>query len=135
MPVRLLAALALVAALAAGCGSSTAKPYTAAGTAPCLKTQGFTDVTTDPGKVGFIAGFADNGGVRATAPDGNTVVIAFAASADAAGATEDAFRKQAPAKLRPHMRDIMEARGNAVLVWTTSASQQTDGLAVGCLHS
>ena len=61
-PVLLLA----LAFAAAGCGSGTSKPYTAAGTAPCLRTNGFTKVSTDPANVGFVAGFADNGGLRAT---------------------------------------------------------------------
>ncbi len=135
MPARVLAVLALLAALAAGCGSKTAKPYTAAGTAACLKTNGFTNVTTASGQVGFIAGFADNGGLRATAADGNTVTIAFVASAADVAGTEQAFKRQAPASLRPHMRDIMEAESNAVLVWTTSPAQQTLNTAIGCLHS
>jgi hypothetical protein len=131
-----IALAAPLAALAAGCGSTTAaKPFTAAGTAPCLKTNGFTGVTTDSGKVGFIAGFAQNGGIRATASDGNTVTIAFTASQTDVGGTKQAFTRQAPAKLRRHMRDILETQGNAVLVWTTSPGQQTLNAALGCLHS
>jgi hypothetical protein len=131
-----IAPLAVLAAVAAGCGSTTSvKPFTAAATAPCLKTNGFTGVTTAAGKVGFIAGFAQNGGIRATASDGNTVTIAFTAGqADVAG-TKAAFTRQAPAKLKSHMRDILEVQGNAVLVWTTSPSQQALDLALGCLHS
>ena len=135
MPVRLLAALALVAALAAGCGSSTPKPYTAAGTAPCLRTNGFTGVTTNAGKVGFVAGFADNGGIRATSADGNTVTIAFAADDSGVAGTEDAFKRQATGTYKTHIADVMESRGNAVLVWATTPAQQTLNLALGCLHS
>ena len=67
-----------LALVAAGCGARSSAPYTAAGTVACLKSKGFTGVTTDPVKVGFIAGFADNGGILAKAPGGNVVTIAFA---------------------------------------------------------
>jgi hypothetical protein len=109
-----------VALLAAGCGVRTSKPFNAAGTAGCLKSRGFTGVTTDPAKVGFIAAFADRGGVRADSPMGNRLTIAFAADADSIGPTEQDFRARAPKKLRPHMSDIMQTNRNAVLVWTTT---------------
>ena len=133
-PAALLA-LGCLASLA-GCGAGSTKPYTAAGTAPCLRDKGFTQVTTNAAKVGFIAGVADNGGVRAAASaPGNVLTIAFTASdADVAG-TKRAFTRQAPPRLRHHMRDIMESQRNAVLVWTvTPSSQQLDD-ALGCLHS
>ena len=123
-----LAAVSLVIA-AAGCGGGGgSKSFTAAGTAPCLRDKGFTRVTTDPAKVGFIAGFAENGGLRATGSNGNVLTIAFAAD-DSAGvaSTEQAFRLHAPAKLRPHINDIMSSDGNAVMVWTvTPTSTQLD---------
>ncbi|MGH2972352.1 MAG: hypothetical protein ACRDLE_09590 [Gaiellaceae bacterium] len=139
MRTRLPAALVLLAALAllaAGCGggSSAPKPYTAKGTAPCLKQKGFTDVTTASSKVGFIAAFADHGGLHAVTADGNQVTIAFTAGSTAVAGTEKAFKRQAPPALKARMRDIMEAHGNAVMVWTTSPADQTRSLAVGCLH-
>jgi hypothetical protein len=135
--VRLRSALLLVplAALAAGCGVRSSAPYTATGTAKCLRDNGFTKVTTDPTKVGFIAGFADNGGLRATAPGGNVVTIAFAADASGAAATEKAFRDHASPFYKRRMADIMESHRNAVLVWTTAPTQaQIDGV-LGCLGS
>jgi hypothetical protein len=122
--------------LVAGCGRASTKPYTAAGTAPCLKTKGFTRVTTDPTKVGFIAGFADNGGVFAVGPGGNnTVTIAFAAGTAGATPTEQAFRAHASPFYRRHMSDIMQSQRNAVLVWTTAPTQQQIEAALGCLGS
>ena len=109
-----------VALLAAGCGVRTTKPFNATGTAPCLKTHGFTRVTTDPSKVGFIAAFADRGGISAVSPLGNRLTIAFTADADSTGPTEQNFRARAPKGLRPHMSDIMQTNRNAVLVWTTT---------------
>ena len=109
-----------VALLAAGCGVRTSKPFNPAGTAGCLKSGGFTGVTTDPAKVGFIAAFADRGGLTAVSPLGNRLTIAFAADANSTGPTEQDFRARAPKKLRPHMSDIMQTNRNAVLVWTTT---------------
>jgi hypothetical protein len=109
-----------VALLAAGCGARTSKPFNAEGSAGCLKTRGFASVTTDPLKVGFIAAFADRGGISAISPLGNHLTVAFAADADSTGPTEQNFRARAPKSLRPHMSDIMQTNRNAVLVWTTT---------------
>ena len=135
---RSLPVLAAVSLLivAAGCGARDTKPYTAQGTASCLTKKGFTKVTTNRSKVGFIAAFAENGGLVATTSDGNLLTIAFAGD-DTTGvaSTKEAFRTHAPVKLRPRMNDIMEAQRNAVLVWTTSPSAQQLSDAEGCLHS
>jgi hypothetical protein len=122
-----------VALLAAGCGVRTTKPFNATGTAPCLKTHGFTAVTTDPAKVGFIAAFADRGGISAVSPLGNHLTIAFAADADSTGPTEQTFRARAPKSLRPHMSDIMQTNRNAVLVWTTTPDPAELDTASRCL--
>jgi hypothetical protein len=122
-----------VSLLAAGCGVRTSKPFNATGTAACLKTRGFTGVTTDPTKVGFIAAFADRGGVVAVSPMGNRLTIAFAADADSTGATEQNFRARAPKRLRPHMSDIMQTNRNAVLVWTTTPDPTDLDTANRCL--
>ena len=128
------ASLALVCVLVAGCGARSSKPFTATGSAACFTKQGFTKVTTDPGKVGFIAAFADNGGLQATASDGNVLTIAFTLDDSAVASTKAAFRAHAPARLRPRMNDIMEAERNAVLVWTTAPSPQQLQDAISCLH-
>jgi hypothetical protein len=122
--------------VAAGCGARDTKLYTASGTAACLGKKGFTKVTTNRSKVGFIAAFAENGGLVATASDGNRLTIAFAGD-DTTGvaSTKEAFRTHAPVRLRPRMNDIMESQRNAVLVWTTSPSTQQLADAEGCLHS
>jgi hypothetical protein len=133
--VPALLALASVALAAAACGGSSIKPYTAAGTAPCLRDKGFTSVTTAAGKVGFVAAFADNGGLRATAPSGNTVTIAFAADAAAVEATEQAFRSYATGVYKLHIRDVMSATENAVLVWTTTPAPKEQRTVTSCLHT
>ena len=135
MPRALGIVLVLAVVLvAAGCGVRNSKPFTAQGTAGCLKANGFTGVTTNPGKVGFIAGFADNGGIRARSATGNVVTIAFTADAGSTGQTEDAFRSHAPKSLRPHISDIMQANRNAVLVWTTTPASDELDAATRCLR-
>jgi hypothetical protein len=118
--IRRLALLCALALLAAGCGVRNSKPFSASGTVGCVRSHGFTQVSTDPGKVGFIAGFADRGGLIARSPTGNVVTIAFTRDADSTKDTEDAFRSHAPAGYRRHMSDIMSTNRNAVLVWTTT---------------
>jgi hypothetical protein len=123
----------LLVLVLAGCGGGSSKPYTAGGTKACLVQKGFTGVTTNPDKVGFIAAFAANGGLQAKSKSGNVLTIAFTDSADSVAGTEKAYRRNAPPSLRPHIGDIMEARGNAVLVWTVSPSSQELSDAEGCL--
>ena len=124
---RALGIVLLVGLVVAGCGVRTSKPYTAKGTAPCLAEKAFTGVSTKPVDVGFIAGFADNGGLRATSPTGNVLTIAFTADSDSVASTEAAFKNHAPKSLRPHITDIMQTSRNAVLVWTiTPASDELD---------
>jgi hypothetical protein len=127
--------LGLLAVVAAGCGSRDTKPYTAQGSVACFAKKGFKKVTTNPAKVGFIAAFADNGGLRATTADNNTLTIAFGADETSVASTEAAFKTHAPPKLRPHITDIMEAQRNAVLVWTVTPTSDDLAAATGCLHS
>jgi hypothetical protein len=121
------------AALAAGCGARSNAAYTAKGTAACLGKKGFTGISTAAAKVGFIAAFAENGGLVAKTKDGNVLTIAFAADEADAASTQRAFRRHAPASLRRHMADIMEAQRNAVLVWTVSPTAQQLADAESCL--
>ncbi len=126
---------ATLAVLAAGCGGGSKAPYTAKGTVKCLTGKGFTNATTDPLKVGFIAGVAENGGLRAVAPSGNVLTIAFAQDAAGAASTKETFRANASPFYRRHIADIMESQRNAVLVWTTSPSQVLLTTVLHCLAS
>ena len=123
----------LVAAVLAGCGARSNTPFTAKGTIGCLKDKGFTGVSSNPGKVGFIAAFAANGGLVGTAADGNEVTIAFTRDATEVDATAKAFRRAAPPRIRPHMADITRTNRNAVIVWTTSPSGDDEDAVNGCL--
>ena len=101
-----LAVLLLVLVLAA-CGSTSSKPYTAAATKACLVNQGFTGVTTDAGKVGFIAAFAANGGLQGRSKTGNVLTIAFTDSVGSVSGIEtglppECAREPPPAHERHH---------------------------------
>jgi hypothetical protein len=133
--VRRIVLLAAVACLAAGCGVRNSKPFTARASAGCLRAQGFHDVSTDPGRVGFVAGFSANGGLVATSPTGNRVTVAFDASPDDTASTEQAFRQHAPKSLRPHLQDIMSANRNAVVVWTVTPKSDELDTVNRCLRS
>jgi hypothetical protein len=133
--VRRLAPFLVLAALAAGCGARTSRPFTASGSVACLRKNAFTHVSTSPAKVGFIAGFAANGGIVATAPSGNVVTIAFTDGPDAVASTQRAFRLHAPPALRPHIGDVMRVQRNAVIVWTTTPSDADESPVDGCLAS
>lgn len=127
---------AALAVLATGCGGSGSQSqYTATGTVKCLRDKGFTHATTNPHKVGFIAGVAENGGIKAVAPGGNVLTIAFAQDAADAASTKQVYRDNASPFYKRHMADIMESQRNAVLVWTTSPSQDLLKTVLGCLGS
>jgi hypothetical protein len=131
----MLLLVALAALVAAGCGVRNSKPFTAKGSVGCLKSNGFTGVTTSPRKVGFIAGFAENGGIRADSPSGNAVTIAFTADEGSVASTEQAFKLRAPKRLRPHISDILRTNRNAVLVWTTTPKPEELDTALRCLRA
>jgi hypothetical protein len=135
--IRRLVLLAAVAVLAAGCGVRNSNPFSPTASAACLRSHGFTSVTTDPAKVGFVAAFADDGGLRATSPDKNVLTVAFAADSQSSSTSslEDSFRSHAPKSLRPHMSDIMSVNRNAVVVWTTSPSSQDSDTLNRCLRT
>ena len=133
--MRRLVPFVVVAVLTAGCGARSSTPFTAQGTVACLKKKQFTHVSTNPAKVGFIAGFAANGGLVATSQAGNAVTIAFTDSPDSVTSTENAFKLHAPPALRPHIGDVMRTNRNAVIVWTTTPSGDDESTVEGCLAS
>jgi hypothetical protein len=131
--VRFVPLLAVLALLAAGCGARSNTPFTAKGTLGCLKAKQFTDATSAPSKVGFIAGFAANGGIQATSPNGNAVTIAFTDSEATVPSTEKAFKLHAPKSLRSHISDVLRTNRNVVIVWTTTPASDDETKVEGCL--
>jgi len=131
---RTVVVLALAVGLLAGCGVRTNKPYTATGTAPCLASKGFTDVTTAAKKLPFVLSIAENGGLEATSPTGNVVQIAFAADESSAPGTQNQFRRFASARYKLHLADVMRIVKNAVMVWTTTPGADELDTASRCLQ-
>ena len=130
--MRLALAVSTSAALfLAGCSSGEPNTFKAEPTASCLRGNGY-QVTTDDSKVGVVAANAPNGGLLAREP-GNALTIAFAQDSDAAIKTAAAFKKFAPAKLRPHITDVMRTQKNAVLLWTVTPPQDEFDKAFACL--
>jgi hypothetical protein len=120
-------------ALAAGCGAQSSKPFTAAGTIACLRDKGFTGATRNQQKIGLIAAFAENGGLKAHAADGNVVTIAFSADEAGAAQTQTAFKNQASPFYKKRIADVMQADRNAVMVWQTAPTQEQIDTVKGCL--
>ena len=135
MAVRFVPVLAALALLAAGCGARSDKPFTAKGTLGCLKSKQFTEATASSAKLPFIAGFAANGGIEATSPNGNRVTLAFTDSETTVPSTEQAFRLHAPKSLRAHIGDVMRSNRNVVIVWTTTPASDDESKLEGCLAS
>jgi hypothetical protein len=129
--MRGVLALVALALLVAGCGDTEPSVYKAESTAKCLRGQGYR-ATTDPSRVGVIAANAPNGGLRAFKP-GNALTIAFGSDSDDAIGIEHAFRRFAPAKLRPHIEDVMRTQKNAVLLWTVTPPLEEMNTVFSCL--
>ena len=125
----------LLVLVAAGCGARSNTPFTASGSIACIKGKHFVDVSSAPAKVGLIAAFADNGGIRATSPNNNVVTIAFTKDETAVASTQEAFKLHAPKGLRAHIGDVMRTDRNAVIVWTTTPSSDDESAVEGCLAS
>jgi hypothetical protein len=130
--VRAVAVIALGALVLAGCGVRTSKPYTAAGTAPCLKKQGFAAVTTSPKSL--VASIAANGGIEARSPSRNQLTIAFAADEKSVSEPQAEFRRFAHGLYKRHLADVMRTVKNAVMVWTITPSDDEQDTASRCLQ-
>jgi hypothetical protein len=131
---RLLPLVALVF-LVAACGQQSAKPFLAPPTAACLRGQGFRASTSDA-EVSLVLSTAANGGLRAVPKGGgNTLEIGFASDGADAANLEKAIRRVADPKLRPHLRDVMSSKRNAVLLWTISPTPEQQQTVLGCLRT
>jgi hypothetical protein len=131
---RPLVPLAALALLAAGCGAQSNSPYEAAPTAKCLSGKGF-HVSTRDADVGLVAATAARGGLLAVPPDGNKLTIAFADTSGDAEQTRASFRRFAPQPLQRHFADVARVQRNAVMVWTTSPSQDAIDTVMHCLKT
>jgi hypothetical protein len=123
--------LALVVCLAA-CGADVAAPYSAKATKPCLEKLGWR-VSARDADVGVIAASAARGGLQVRIPKRNDLTIAFGNDGHDAVGLAKAFRRLAPKKLRPHLRDVLMRQRNATLVWTVAPTVADLQAAQRCL--
>ena len=129
--MKLIALIALLAFVAAGCGSGSTSTsvYTLAATKQCVGTKlgihRFPALSND-----FVASTASGGGLRVRLPD-NAVTILFGQSADEASNLADAYRRFHAKNVG--VEDILRTQGNAVLLWQLHPSSTDDSKVGDCL--
>ena len=125
------ALVALVAFVAAGCGSgSTAtKLYALTPTKQCMQDK--VGIHTFP-PVGddFVASTASNGAFRASLAD-NTVTVLFGQSAREASNLADAYRRFHSKNVG--VEDILRTKNNAVLLWQFHPAATDESKIEDCL--
>ena len=131
---RLVAAAAAAGVgvvLLAGCGGSTATVYTASATQSCLEQAGLEIVPVD--KATDIV--ADNalGGSLAAKVGPNHVTISFGRSEGEAGVIERAYAKYGSRDVP--IDQVLQRKGNAVLLWAGAPTPQAAAAVRGCLQS
>jgi len=122
---------ALACAVAAGCGggSGGGEHYSADATASCLAENG---ASVDPGNrvdVLAIRSGAEEGAVRAKFGS-KELILSFSADADAAQDVQSAYEPFSDSNV---VGDL-ERKGNAVLAWTDSPSDDERQTAEDCLR-
>ena len=124
--------IALLAFLAAGCGSGGStgtSVYTLAATKQCfvktLKTHNFPSLDDD-----FVASTASGGALRIQLPD-NAVTVLFGANAEEASNLADAYRRFHAKNVG--VEDVLRTQGNAVLLWQLHPSATDESNVQSCL--
>ena len=124
-----LAALTAAALLLVGCGGSTAKVYTAAATRACLVRSGAAIVAVNE-KIDVVAESALGGSLGARIGQ-NRVTIAFGRS-DAEGTVLAGAYKKYGSRDVP-IDQVLQRKGNAVLLWAGPPSPQDTDAVATCL--
>ena len=123
--------IALLAVLAAGCGSgsTTTSAYTLAASKQCFETKlgihRFPALTDD-----FVASTASGGAVRVRLSD-NAVTVLFGQGPDEASNLADAYRRFHAKNVG--VEDVLQTQGNAVLLWQIHPSATDDSKVKDCL--
>ena len=131
MPVPRAALLLLVLLLAA-CGNPVHSHYSVKQTAPCLRKLGYR-ISTDTSKMGPVEASATEGALTAK-ETGNAVRITFSQNASEAKNIEDAYKRFSPPKRSKHIKDVMSAQHNVVLIWTITPPKDELDRVLGCLR-
>jgi hypothetical protein len=129
--VKTFVLIALLAVLAAGCGSNSTSTsvYTLAASKQCFETKlgihRFPALTDD-----FVASTASGGAVRVRLSD-NAVTVLFGQDADEASNLADAYRRFHAKNVG--VEDVLQTQGNAVLLWQIHPSASDDSKVKDCL--
>jgi hypothetical protein len=129
--VKTFVLIALLAVLAAGCGSgsTTTSVYTLAASKQCFETKlgihRFPALTDD-----FVASTASGGAVRVPLSD-NAVTVLFGQGPDEASNLADAYRRFHAKNVG--VDDVLQTQGNAVLLWQIHPSATDDSKVKDCL--
>jgi hypothetical protein len=129
--VKPIALIALVAFVAAGCGSGSTRTstYTLAATKQCFETKRgihrFPALGDD-----FVASTASGGALRVRLND-NAVTVLFGHDADEASNLADAYRRFHAKNVG--VEDVLRTQGNAVLLWQIHPSATDESNVQNCL--
>jgi hypothetical protein len=129
--VKLIALIALLAFVAAGCGSTSTDTsvYTLAATKQCFETKlgihRFPALGDD-----FVASTASGGAFRARVAD-NAVTILFGQNAEEASNLADAYRRFHAKNVG--VEDILRTQANAVFLWQLHPSASDESNVQSCL--
>jgi hypothetical protein len=130
--VKTFVLIALLAFLAAGCGSggsTSTTVYTLAATKHCLNTtlgtHSFPPLNDD-----FVASTASGGALRLQLAD-NAVTLLFGASADEASNLADAYRRFHAQNVG--IEDVLRTDNNAVMLWQLHPSAPDESHIHDCL--
>jgi hypothetical protein len=127
------AAVAFVLVLAAcggggGGGSASREP-----TASCLRSSGADNVSTAKDDLDYVAQTASAGGIQATV-SGTTVTIALGRTEEDAKRLEAAYKIFAEGFGVP-VDDVLKRKGNAVIMWDATPTNEQSGKVEDCLKA
>jgi hypothetical protein len=129
--VKTFVLIALLAVLAAGCGSGSTSTsvYTLAASKQCFESKlgihRFPALTDD-----FVASTASGGAVRVRLSD-NAVTVLFGQGPDEASNLADAYRRFHAKNVG--VEDVLQTQGNAVLLWKLHPAATDDSKVKDCL--
>jgi hypothetical protein len=129
--VKTFVLIALLAVLAAGCGSTstTTSVYSLAASKQCFETKlgihRFPALTDD-----FVASTASGGAVRVRLSD-NAVTVLFGQGPDEASNLADAYRRFHAKNVG--VDDVLQTQGNAVLLWQIHPAATDESKVKDCL--
>jgi hypothetical protein len=122
-----LTALVLLCALAAGCGGSSQKLYTAAKTRQCLKKEAGVKIG---GRLDFVASTATGGALHLRLKH-NAVTLVFGATLDDANNINDAYHRFRAKNVG--IEDIIRQDRNAVMLFRQHPTDDDVSSVQSCL--